>query len=758
MSDGYIKIDTKIDETGLDKGISSVDKKLKGTEKATGSTGKSFATMGLKMAAAGAAIKVVADTIDDLTKAYKKQEKAETQLEAAAKNNPYLTQSSVVQLKAYAGELQAVSTVGDEELLPFMASLAAAGRTQDEIMQIMSASLDMAASGAFTLDSAVRNLNKSYGGLSGELGESIPEIKALTAEQLKNGAATKLMADRYKGIAAQTAATTGTSEQLQNAIGDLKEELGAGWEKGLAPIRRWFTELISGIASVKKARRELNEDIEAASKGIENERGASALASDKMIEYIAAREEYEAGLAYNSEEVSRQLLDRVNQLKSEYDALMAAAYAARYKGREEEKEARRAAKTKTDNQALIDYIKQATEARDKAIAAIRLKAEAEGVEADEMEILDANMSAYVSLITESNGLVTTSSAIAKDWLATVRDQADALKDKNALLELSAKLEGDLREVMDSITAIDDRDESVKMREQLKVLDEMYTAVMNNEQITADQKLLIWQEYTQKRAILEKNITDTEAEEEKARIQASRDRTVEALQIVNEFATQYGNIMANLQTLAYQMIEDDAKIKTAEADKQYADGIISLEEYESKKKEIEQEAAKDKYKIDLLMWTSSIAQAISNTALGITQALAQGGIFGIPIAAMIGAAGAIQLATIVANKPIPPAFATGGVVGGTSYTGDKVLARVNSKERILTPSQNKAFEDMVYGRAGGNVNVYNQAAGLVDVQPQITKDGVQVLIRKTVAQDMSSGRYNQQMRTAQNTMRGVRYTN
>lgn len=66
--------------------------------------------------------------------------------------------------------------------------------------------------------------------------------------------------------------------------------------------------------------------------------------------------------------------------------------------------------------------------------------------------------------------------------------------------------------------------------------------------------------------------------------------------------------------------------------------------------------------------------------------------------------------------------------------------------------------MVYGRAGGNVNVYNQAAGLVDVQPQITKDGVQVLIRKTVAQDMSSGRYNQSMRTAQNTMRGVRYTN
>jgi len=275
MSDGYIKIDTKIDESGIDKGVASVDKKLKGSTKALGGFSSGLAKAGVAGAGVALALKKAADTIADLTDAYKKQAKAETQLEAAAKNNPYLTDSSVAALKNYASELQGISTVGDEELLPFMASLAAAGRTQDEIMQIMSASLDMAASGSFTLDSAVRNLNKAYGGLSGELGESIPEIKALTAEQLKNGAATKLMGDRYKGIAAETAKATGSSEQLANAIGDAKEELGYGWEKSLAPFRRFIAEVVGGWAAAKKAQREAQEEKDKAFAGEETISGAT---------------------------------------------------------------------------------------------------------------------------------------------------------------------------------------------------------------------------------------------------------------------------------------------------------------------------------------------------------------------------------------------------------------------------------------------------------------------------------------------------
>ena len=78
---------------------------------------------------------------------------------------------------------------------------------------------------------------------------------------------------------------------------------------------------------------------------------------------------------------------------------------------------------------------------------------------------------------------------------------------------------------------------------------------------------------------------------------------------------------------------------------------------------------------------AISQAIANTAVGITKAFAQGGPMGFITGAGIAAAGAAQVATIKEQK-----FATGGIVDGTSYTGDKIPVSVNSGEMILTRAQ------------------------------------------------------------------------
>ena len=101
------------------------------------------------------------------------------------------------------------------------------------------------------------------------------------------------------------------------------------------------------------------------------------------------------------------------------------------------------------------------------------------------------------------------------------------------------------------------------------------------------------------------------------------------------------------------------------------------------------------------------------------------------------------------------------MGGTSYTGDKNLALMNSKERVLTAQQNAAFERLAYGGSGtgnGDIKIYNSASNDVKATPQITEDGIKIMIEKTVSSQMADGRFNKSYRQMQNNLRGTRYTN
>ena len=69
-----------------------------------------------------------------------------------------------------------------------------------------------------------------------------------------------------------------------------------------------------------------------------------------------------------------------------------------------------------------------------------------------------------------------------------------------------------------------------------------------------------------------------------------------------------------------------------------------------------------------------------------------------VAAVTAQFAAVIKAIKAASVPSAPTFAHGGIVEGTSYTGDKVTARVNSGEMILTREQQSRLYDMIL--AGG----------------------------------------------------------
>ena len=184
------------------------------------------AGLGAIIAAEVQLLKKELQAIKDTAEAFNVQLKAETKLAQAAKNNPYMDGTGVNRLKEFAGQLQSISDYGDEELIPMMTELVASGRTEAQVMDIMSASIDAAAGSGKSLQTVVDMLNKSYTGEAGKLATLSAETKNLTKEQLQNGEAVKIIAEQYKGISEEATKATGSAKQLQMAQGDLAESWG----------------------------------------------------------------------------------------------------------------------------------------------------------------------------------------------------------------------------------------------------------------------------------------------------------------------------------------------------------------------------------------------------------------------------------------------------------------------------------------------------------------------------------------------------
>lgn len=94
---------------------------------------------------------------------------------------------------------------------------------------------------------------------------------------------------------------------------------------------------------------------------------------------------------------------------------------------------------------------------------------------------------------------------------------------------------------------------------------------------------------------------------------------------------------------------------------------------------------------------TIAQAIATTAMGFAQASAnegkKGNLWEWVAASAVGMA---QLMAIISAVKGSTGYATGGIVGGNSYTGDRIPVRVNSGEMILNRWQQKRLWDVANG--------------------------------------------------------------
>lgn len=666
--DGNINIGTKIDTSGLSGGIKKIDSAL----------GK-IAKAALPLAGTALAIKKVTDAVKDLTNSYKVQAKAEIQLETAAKNNPYLDSNSVQSLKSYASELQNISTIGDEQLIPMMANLAASGRTQTEIQDIMKAALDASASGAVDLDTAVRSLNQSYEGNVGALGRVLPSLKNLTKEELQQGGAVRAVQTAYDGMAAKIADSVGASEQLANAWGDLKEQVGKALNSGLNPFHKKLIEIINTMGGELGAKNAYKEGMQ------------------RIVQGNATASDYDAVISFN-----------VKSIKEMQQAIKE-GWVEQEEGNELIRQAR------NENSLYIEAKRKLTEAEKEHNKELKKQNE----ELEKKKALES-----------ANSLAQS----AKDaYTATIRDKEREIQVRRSLGE-----------------------EISKEAEEQEILNTKVEAFMELQKNFKDYKNI----YIDGKNVLQ------DINEGLANLPLLTEEAIdETKELVNAFI-DLGQAVNSAFISTFDMASE-AVGKGAEADiqrleNQYNKGLMSEEEYLKKKAELEEEAAEKKYKLDMISWALQVSQATANAAMAVSSVWGDSTIPAVtkPVYAAIAAVnGAAALANVIAAKPVKK-FEHGGIVPGTSYSGDNVTARVNSGEMILNQRQQQnMFNALNKGGMGGGasvvmpVQIINNSSA--KVSSKMDTRGLTVMIDEKVNASMAQGKYTQSMQVAESKANGAR---
>lgn len=130
---------------------------------------------------------------------------------------------------------------------------------------------------------------------------------------------------------------------------------------------------------------------------------------------------------------------------------------------------------------------------------------------------------------------------------------------------------------------------------------------------------------------------------------------------------YSNLMATGEKRSLQKFEADNRRKQNLLNSQLEKGYITQEVYNAKKAKLDNDLAKKKAEIEYKQAkrekAMNIISIIGNTAVGVSKALAQGGIMGIVIGALVAAFGAVQLATAI-KQPLPDknGYYDGGYTG------------------------------------------------------------------------------------------------
>jgi len=213
---------------------------LKEVDKQANNMSKTFLKLGGIIAAAFSVKKII-DFGKASVEAYSKQIKAEKALEVSLGrvSKAILAQASALQKK---------TVFGDEDIIQGQALLAQLGATEEQIMKLTPAILDLAQAKDMDLRTAFDMVSKSVGSSTNSMSRYGVEIEGVAGSNQRVESAVNSLTKAFGGQA-EAAAKIGTGQlkQLQNQMGDLREAFGERIVRNMGGVTEALSKFVGKV-------------------------------------------------------------------------------------------------------------------------------------------------------------------------------------------------------------------------------------------------------------------------------------------------------------------------------------------------------------------------------------------------------------------------------------------------------------------------------------------------------------------------------
>ena len=672
------------DSTELD---TSLKKSQSSTEKFT-----KFIKSALGIGGAIIAVKALIGIGKDLIKSYGEQEQASNRLAAAIRATGGDVDSLMAQYTSFASEMQAVTTVGDEQTLGLLQQAQSFGITRDKMLEATQGAIGLSKAFGVDMNTALRGIALAYQGNYAQLSRYIPALRTASTEAEKQAILQKTMADGFSLARAEAETSTGQLLQLENAIGDLKEEGGRMLLDFLTPsiraLKDYVTETAKAIAEtgrLQKIAKELAEGKKVAAKD------EIALIGQRIEALRIERTQTDP-----LDEAALEAIDRKIAAEEAYTAALLNAARYEAQGREAkakgdakaaaEADKRAAAEKKyTDGLAFMNKLIEDNRSEYEQLAEQLAYIESFHWAEDQTYQLEQQAKAAEIL---KKKMATLGIEVADTWkeiVAAQLDEAKALEDAtNDMLRLYQLRKDSFGEMHDEMADIRKRKGKKADDEESKAAEEQKEKIERIRQELFD--------FVSGLCSFLSALNQATLDRELADLQAALERNKAAVDekygVLTQAELDYNQYLKQKEAERYASLSEeekqeyDLRVAAQEAEQARlqaaADEKAALDlEYEHKKAQMEYDAA-------LTSWRLTLVQSLASAAQAFIVALTTKPIWvGLIMAAIVSGMTAAQIGLIRANKPIAPKFAEGAdFIVPPGYPNDSYPMQVESGEHVV----------------------------------------------------------------------------